>query len=506
MEKKTLVLVILDGFGRSEQTNGNAIAHAEKPFFQMALEKYPHTLLAASGNAVGLAKGRIGNSEVGHLTIGAGRRIESDAVRIDTAIKNGKFFSNKMLVKALRKINKKNKLHIIGLVSNGRVHSDIKHLYALLKAAKENNIERVVIHAILDGRDVPQRSAEYFLNELEIWCKKNGIGTIGSLHGRFYAMDRDQHWDRTEQSYKILTEPQEIQFESWRAALEYYYAENISDEFVPPTQLKAMRTIEPDDGLIFFNFRPDRARQLTEPFVAQSFSHFSRSRVSLSFFITMTQYDKHNDTPFLFEQLEVKNTLKEVLSASGKKTCALAETEKYAHITYFFNGLKEEKLTNEMRVLIPSLGYRSYADAPCMSAPEITKRALEVLQENKYDFFLINYANADMVGHSGDFNATVKAIECLDDQLKKLWEGVKKAHGILCITGDHGNAEQMIDPETGHEQTSHTTNPVYFIAMNAEKEKIDVSCLKELADIAPWILNQMHIRLPKEMERKKIED
>ncbi|MBI2775265.1 2,3-bisphosphoglycerate-independent phosphoglycerate mutase [Candidatus Dependentiae bacterium] len=501
MEKKPLVLVILDGFGSSAQTTGNAIAHAKKPFFQMVLEKYPHTVLAASGKAVGLAQGQIGNSEVGHLTIGAGRRIESDAVRIDTAIKSGNFFSNKVLINAFKKINKKNKLHVIGLVSNGRVHSDIGHLYALIKAAKENNIERVVVHAILDGRDVPQRSAEYFLNELEVWCKENGIGTIGSLHGRFYAMDRDQHWERIEQTYQVLTQPQEIQFESWRAALDYYYAENISDEFLPPTQLKAMRIIEADDGILFFNFRPDRARQLTEAFVAQSFSHFSRSYMPLSFFITMTQYDKQSDTPFLIKPLEIKNTLKEILSENGKKTFALAETEKYAHVTYFFNGLKEQTLTNETRVLVPSLGYRSYADAPCMSASEITKKALEALQENRYDFFLINYANADMVGHSGDFNATVKAIECLDDQLEKLWQGVKKAHGILCITGDHGKAEQMIDPQTGQEQTSHTTNPVYFIAINSEKEKLDISSLKELADIAPWILRQINCTVPNEMKR-----
>jgi 2,3-bisphosphoglycerate-independent phosphoglycerate mutase len=501
MIRKPVVLVILDGFGYREQKKGNAIAAAHKPFFENILKKYPHIFIQASGEFVGLLPGQMGNSEVGHLTIGAGRRIPSDLVRINKSIADASFFSNKIALNELKKLSNDNTLHIIGLVSNGGVHSSMDHLNALLKMAKNHANARVIIHAILDGRDVPRRSAQSYLNQLDIFINKNDIGTIGSLHGRFYAMDRDNNWDRTKASYDALTKNQEMKFDSWQAALDYYYAENITDEFIPPTQLINMKTIKAGDGVLFFNFRPDRARQLTEAFSAGPFKHFEREKIDLSFFLTMTQYDKKFNVPFIIPPLKITHTLKEILSDHGKNIFAIAETEKYAHVTYFFNGLKEEPVQHEMRLLIPSLGNRNYADAPCMSAPKITHKVIEELKKNAYDFYLINYANADMVGHTGNFNATVKAIECIDEQLKKLWDEIKKVNGVLCITGDHGKAEQMINPETADVQTAHTANPVYFVVMNADNKKPDISSIKELADIAPWILQQMNIMLPHEMQK-----
>ncbi len=502
MARSPVVLVVLDGFGYRKELVGNAILQAKKPFFDHALKTHPFCLLKASGNAVGLMPGQQGNSQVGHLTIGAGRRVPSDLVRINESITNGSFFSNKVLVESFDQLRTNGKtLHLIGLVSDAGVHAYNKHLYALLQAAHNAQIKNVMIHVFLDGRDSLQKSAATFLNELENQCKQIGVGTIASLHGRYFAMDRDKHWDRTRTVYEALIHPLQTQFISWQAALDFYYADSITDEFVPPTQLHAMQLINENDGVIFFNFRPDRARQLTAAFVDRHFVDFDRVFVPLSFFVTIINYDHYLKTKTIIDRLIINHTLTELLAAYGKSIFTIAETEKYAHVTYFFNGLKEKAVSNETRVLIPSHTHRDFMHEPCMSANTITDQVVSELKKNNFDFYLINYANADMVGHSGNIEATIEAIECLDEQLARLWHEIQKINGILCITGDHGKAEQMIDIQTGEPFTAHTANPVYFIVLSDHVMKPDLSSFKELSDIAPWILKLMHIPIPKEMQR-----
>jgi 2,3-bisphosphoglycerate-independent phosphoglycerate mutase len=502
MARSPVVLVVLDGFGYRKESVGNAILQAKKPFFDHALKTQPFCLLKASGSAVGLMAGQQGNSQVGHLTIGAGRRVPSDLVRINESIANGSFFSNKILLENFAQLRSSGKtLHLIGLLSDAGVHAYNKHVYALLQVAKNEQIKNVMIHAFLDGRDSLQRSAGTFLAELESQCKDIGIGTIGSIHGRYFAMDRDKHWDRTRAVYEALIHPLETKFISWQEALSFYYADGISDEFIPPTQLHAMQLINKNDGVIFFNFRPDRARQLTAAFVNEQFNDFEREFVPLSFFITLTEYDDSSSAKKVFESREINNTLKEVLAQHGKSLFTIAETEKYAHATYFFNGLNEKPVANETRVLIPSHTHRDFVREPCMSANAITDRVVTELKKNNFDFYLVNYANADMVGHSGNMEATIEAIECLDEQLARLWHEVAKVNGTLCITGDHGKAEQMIDVQTGEPFTAHTANPVYFIVLSEHLVKPDLSSLKELSDIAPWILKLMQVPIAQEMNR-----
>ncbi len=502
MVHSPFVLVVLDGFGFRKELTGNAIVQAKKPFFDHILKTYPFCLLEASGAAVGLMQHQVGNSQVGHLTLGAGRVVPSDLVRINKSIDDGSFFSNKTVVESFTQLRNNGKtVHLMGLLSDAGVHSYNKHLYAFLKVARDVGVENVMIHAFLDGRDTLQRSAPIFLNELESQCKQIGVGTLGSIHGRYFAMDRDKHWDRTRAVYESLTQKQQTQFDSWQSALDYYYGDGITDEFIPPTQLNTMQLIRENDGIVFFNFRPDRARQLACVFVDEQFVDFDRRFIPLSFFITMTNYDNSLKTKTVIEPQQINNTLKEVLSAHDKTIFAIAETEKYAHVTYFFNGFKEEPVALETRVLIASHTHRDFVNEPCMSANTITDKVITELNRNNISFYLINYANADMVGHSGNFEATVDAIECLDEQLVRLWHAVQKNNGIMCITGDHGKAEQMIDAKTGEPFTAHTTNPVYFIVLSDDIRKTDLATLKELADVAPWILKQMRVPIPKEMQR-----
>lgn len=502
LQKQPTVLVILDGFGFSSDHSYNAIYEAKKPNFDHLVALYPHTLLEASGTAVGLPAHTIGNSEVGHLTIGAGRIIPQPSLRIDQEIAQGTLENNPILLNNFKKLQEnKGRLHIMGLLSDGGVHSKQEHLYGFLQAAKKYGISSVFIHAFLDGRDVPPKSAEIYLTQLTQKIEFLNIGTLGSLHGRFYAMDRDHNWQRTEQTYNVLTSKQEIQFQTWQDAISFYYAQNITDEFIPPTQLTAESVIVPHDGIIFFNVRPDRARQVTASFVDPHFEKFPIKKTPLSFFITPVSYDKNLQTQCLLEEKQVTNTLNETLCKAGKSIFAIAETEKYAHITYFFNGGKEDLLPCETRILIPSLPLRNYKDHPEMSAQKITTAVVNSLEHNPHDFYLINYANADMVGHSGDFDATIKAIECLDIQLGILYhEVVQKLGGTLYITGDHGNAEQMFDFKSKQPKTAHTTNSVYFIMIRNGLENKPLPCtIKGLADIAPCILHEMGIAIPSEM-------
>lgn len=501
--KKPHVLIILDGFGYSKEKKHNAIAQANTPNLDAWFAHYPHALLQASGKSVGLPEGFIGNSEVGHLTIGAGRIIKQPVSFIHDAIKDKQFFNNETLLKSLQKIKKnKSALHIMGLLSDAGVHSHTNHLFAFLDAAKQNGITNIFVHPFLDGRDTPPQSAKKYLQQLDEKLKQLGCGNIGSIHGRFYAMDRDQNWDRTEKSHRVLTQRQKEIASSWQDVVQKNYAQNITDEFIAPTQLDPNATIKKDDGVIFINFRPDRARQLTKCFVDKNFDQFIRQFLDLSCFVTPVQYDVKLKTNVLYLPEQVRNTLKEILSKHNKQIFSIAETEKYAHVTYFFAGGKEQPFNNETRILIPSITTKTYVEYPCMSAKEITQRVLESLHQDPADFYVINYANADMVGHSGNMHATQKAIECLDAQLQKLYEMiVEKLDGTMYITADHGNAEQMFDEKNNQPRTAHTANPVPFIFINKEirgsKEKLP---LKQLADIAPFILKQMDVPTPPEMK------
>jgi len=499
---KPTLLVILDGFGYRKEKDYNAIYHAYTPHLDRWFAEYPHAILNAAGKAVGLLKGCIGNSQVGHLTIGSGRIVPQPVCIIDEAIENGTFFTHKLLTASLQRLQKsKGAVHIIGLLSDAGVHAHEKHIQAFVQAAVQSDIKAIVVHAILDGRDTPPESAGYYLQRLTNFLQKIGQGGIGSLHGRFYAMDRDNHWKRIERSYRVLTALQPIQYKSWQQVLADSYAQSITDEFIAPAQLKPGHIINKGDGIIFCNFRPDRARQLAASFVDPQFDHFPTKQLDLAFFITPTIYNEKLNTTVLFPIQKVVNTLKEVLVQEGKTIFSIAETEKYAHITYFFNGGKEERLPGETRVLIPSLLMKNYVDYPAMAASKITTKILESLQTDPQDFYLINYANADMVAHSGNFEATVQAVACLDKELALLYnQVVEKMNGTLYIMADHGNAEDMYDEIAQQPRTAHTTNPVPFIMIRKDLANTDQSLsLQQLSDVAPFILHNMKLPVPEEM-------
>lgn len=495
-------LIILDGFGYSHEHEFNAIAQAHKPTIDFLLQTYPHTLLQASGEFVGIPSGFAGNSEVGHITIGAGRIIKQPLTIIQESLESGEFYQNPLLLKTLK--NFQGTLHLIGLLSDAGVHSYIDHLFAFMQVAYMAGIKKIIIHAILDGRDCAPKSADKFLSATE-FVSQRYTSVIGSITGRFYAMDRNKNWERTEQIYRMLTTPEPIQFTAWQQALAYYYEHGITDEYIPPTVLSPEAVIKNGDGIIFFNFRSDRARQLTEAFVNPTFSHFKTRHLKLAFFITPVDYGNQSNTLVMFIQHPAENTLKEILAAHHKTMLSIAETEKYAHITYFFSDGKEQAWPDEERILIPSLSTKNYVDQPEMSAQQITDAVIKSLITEPRNFYLINYANADMVGHSGDLLATVKAIECLDRELKRLYDViVSKMNGTMYITADHGNAEKKWDKNSNQPSTSHTTNPVPFIMVKKGLENLPVVLpVTQLADIAPFILSNMGITPPKIMLQKK---
>ncbi len=503
--QKPTLLVILDGLGIADPGPCNAVAQARTPHLSAWFKNYPHTLLQAAGHFVGLPDGYVGNSEVGHLTIGAGRIIKQPLTVINEAIAEGSFYTNPVLTDAFDQLTTTSgNLHILGLLSDAGVHSHIQHLFAFLRSAKQYEIKNVYIHAFLDGRDVPSKSAAHYLKMLDNFISKEGIGTLASVHGRFYAMDRDHNEERTQASYEALVTPQSKIFNHWQEILDYYYEQNITDEFIPPTQLQPAKLLQNGDGILCFNYRPDRVRQITACFVSPNFTHFPRKNISLIWFMTPYPYGANFDTRSLFEHPIIKHTLKEVLNAHHKTIFAIAETEKYAHVTYFFNGENEEQLARETRVLVPSLKEKNYVHAPCMSAPKITDTILSSLQNNPCDFYVINYANADMVGHSGDLLATIAAIDCLDHELGRLFDAVVTNYdGTMYITADHGKAEIMHDAATGNPRTAHTESPVPFIVITKKNEEIPpmVLPLYELSDIAPYILENMGIAVPHEMKK-----
>lgn len=503
-QKHPTALVILDGWGFSEQQDYNAIAQANPTMFNFLWDHYPHALLRASGKAVGLPDNIAGNSEVGHLTIGAGKVIPQPITLINNAIKNNEFEKNENLKTILETCRAKNgRLHLLGLLSDGMVHSNIEHLFALIHAANTYGIPHIFVHAFLDGRDVAPRSAEHYLTQLKNILKNNPNAQLGSISGRFYAMDRNENWDRTAQSYTMLTTGQ-AHSSTWNALLQENYAQGISDEFIPPSLLKDDARICDNDTLIFFNIRPDRMRQLVSLFLQKSLpakkNNSSQPLLKVPQHLTissMVSYHKDFTNLSIFEKPPVQNTLLDALELHKKTIFTIAETEKYAHVTYFFNGGKETQRANETRVLIPSPDVTTYDETPCMSAPGITQAVIQSLHTQPCDFYLINYANADMLGHTGNFEKTKEAILCLDEQLKMLYKTVVEEYsGTLYITSDHGNAEQMWDEKNKCIKTSHTNNIVPFIMIHKDlyhkkNQTSHALTIKELAEIAPFILKRL---------------
>jgi len=511
---KPIVLIILDGYGRGPENAANAIFKAKKPNIDFIEKNFPMTNLQASGIAAGLPWGEEGNSEVGHLNLGAGQIIYQYLPRITFAIRDGSFFKKPALLQAAKHVKKNNSsFHIIGLAGSGNVHSYIDHLYAILDFTKKENIKDVFIHAFTDGRDSPPKDALDFYEKVQNKLNRDyPFAKIVSLIGRHYGMDRDNNWDRIETAYRLLTESQGEISPDVKTAIKSNYDKNITDEFIEPKVIKK-ESIEDNDAVVFFNFREDSARQLTRVFVEEKFDKFERKKVNNLYFVTMTRYEKDLPLNVLFEPLEIKNMLAKVISDAGKKQIHIAETEKYAHVTYFFNGGIENSMPNEDRLLIPTKRDHDFAEDPAMSAPEITEKLIEAVNSKKYDFIVVNYANADMVGHTGNFQATVSTVEVLDGEVGKIVAEVLKISSVLIITADHGNADEKIDLLTGEPLTEHTINPVpfYLIGNDFKREKSQEKLKVEkievdgiLADVAPTILELMELSQPPEMTGKSL--
>ncbi|SDF59239.1 2,3-bisphosphoglycerate-independent phosphoglycerate mutase [Sporomusa acidovorans] len=503
-----IALVILDGWGIGrEDDEFNSIARADTPHMKLLSELYPVTKLACSGEAVGLPDGQMGNSEVGHLNIGAGRIIYQELTRISKAIKDGDFFTNTVLSEICEQTKKSNgALHLMGLLSDGGVHSHITHVYALLELAKRRGIKQVYVHAFLDGRDVPPSSAIAYIKDLETAMAKIGVGRIATLAGRYYAMDRDKRWERTGKEYQALVNCQGQQAASAVAAVEASYRQGKTDEFVEPAIITTAEYagLKPNDGVIFFNFRPDRGRQLTRALTDADFDGFERSAGYFPLhFATMTQYDESFNVPVAFPPTHPANTLGEVVSKAGFTQLRIAETEKYAHVTYFLNGGEEQPFAGEDRLLIPSPKVATYDLQPEMSALAVTDKVVEAIHSGRYDFIILNYANGDMVGHTGIFDAALQAVATVDQCVGRLVSAMRDCGGITLITADHGNAELMRDPVTGEPFTAHTTNAVPLILVS-EAHKGRKLRAGILADVAPTILELAGIAQPAEMTGKSL--
>ncbi len=502
MEKKTTMLMILDGFGINEKEEGNSVKLANIPNINEILKQYPNTIIHTSGLDVGLPEGQMGNSEVGHTNIGAGRIVYQELTRITKSIEDGDFFSIPEFVSAIENCKKNNsKLHIMGLLSDGGVHSHMRHLIALLELAKRKDFEDVYVHCFLDGRDTPPASAENYIAELEKKMEEKGVGKIASIMGRFYAMDRDKRWERIEKAYNAMVKGEGEKAISAAAGIEDSYQQEVFDEFVKPTVIcpngdTPIATISENDSVIFFNFRPDRAREITRAIVSEDFDGFKRDNFFKTYFVCFTNYDETiKNVEIAFKKAEIKNTFGEYISKKGMTQLRIAETEKYAHVTFFFNGGEEKQYEGEDRILIPSPKVETYDLKPEMSAYEVTDNVVEAIKSRKYDSIILNYANPDMVGHTGSIEATIKALEALDECVKRVVDAIKETDGILLITADHGNAEQMIDYKTGELHTAHTTNPVPLVLIGKDCK------LKEgrLADLAPTMLDLMGLDKPEEM-------
>jgi 2,3-bisphosphoglycerate-independent phosphoglycerate mutase len=505
-----VVLVILDGWGHREDSNGNAIATASTPIMDSLWAAYPRTLIHTSGKNVGLPDGQMGNSEVGHLNIGAGRVVPQELVRISDAVEDGSLLSNPALVKTCQEIKQSGgKLHLVGLCSYGGVHSHLTHLLGLLDLAKAQNVSEVCVHLTTDGRDTKPTDGIAAIQRIQEHIDQIGLGRIVTLSGRYYSMDRDHRWDRIQRVYEVMTQDGKGDGRTALDVLKASYEEEVTDEFVIPTRI-APGAVQPGDGVIFFNFRPDRARQLTQAFVDPNFKGFERERITPLTFATFTQYDPNLPVLVAFEPQNLDNILGQVIAQHGLRQFRTAETEKYAHVTYFFNGGIEEPFEGEDRELVQSPMVATYDRAPAMSADKVTDVAIAAVEKQIYSLIVINYANPDMVGHTGQMEATVKAIETVDRCVGRLLESIVRAGGTTIIIADHGNAEYMWD-EQGNPWTAHTTNLVPFILVEGEGRKIpghgtEVSLRSDgrLADIAPTILEILKLPQPPEMTGRSI--
>ena len=501
--KKPIALIIMDGFGESKIVEGNAVLNAKTPNLDKLIAECPNTLIAASGMDVGLPEGQMGNSEVGHTNIGAGRIVYQDLTRVSKSIADGDFFTNEVLVEAMN--NAKNgALHLMGLISNGGVHSHIDHLKALIKMAKEQGVENVFVHGFTDGRDVAPTSALSFVEDIENYMKEVGVGKFASLSGRYYAMDRDKRWERVQLAYEAMVTGKGNTATSAKEAIEKSYAEDKIDEFVVPTVMvdengQPVGLIKENDSIVFGNFRPDRAREITRALVDTDFVGFERPNMN-TFFVCLTTYDVTiTNVHVAFKPQSLENTLGEYLAKNGKSQLRTAETEKYAHVTFFFNGGVEEANEGEERLLVPSPKVATYDLQPEMNAPELTEKVLAKIDEDKYDFIVLNYANPDMVGHTGVVEAAIKAVETVDTCVGKVVDKIVSKGGSVLITADHGNAELMQDPETKTTITAHSTNPVPFIVVGEEFKTANLREGGRLSDIAPTVLDMMNLKKPEEM-------
>lgn len=498
--KKPAVLIIMDGYGIAPKSEGNAVTKADKPNLDKIFSENPYTTIGASGMAVGLPDGQMGNSEVGHTNMGAGRIVYQDLTRITKSIQDGDFYENEVLLDAMENVKKNNSaLHIMGLLSDGGVHSFNGHLYALLELAKKQNVEKVFMHAFMDGRDVPPASGKDFIAACLDKMKEIGVGKIATVEGRYYAMDRDTNWDRVEKAYSAMVYGEGNHSCCAVKAMEDSYADGVTDEFVVPVVIDGAEPVKAGDSIIFINFRPDRAREITRTFVDPDFEGFERRNGMFPVnFVCMTEYDATMpNVEIAFKSQELNNTFGEYLASLGKTQLRIAETEKYAHVTFFFNGGIEEPYEGEDRVLVASPKVATYDLQPEMSAPEVCEKVVDRIKSGKYDAVILNFANCDMVGHTGVFDAAVKAVETVDTCVGKVVEAVKEMGGITVITADHGNADKMINEEDGSPFTAHTTNlvPLCVVGYDCKLKQQG----GKLSDIVPTMLEMMNIPQPKEM-------
>jgi len=504
MKDKLTMLMILDGFGDNSNTEGNAVKQAKTPNIDKLMKKYASTDIYTSGKYVGLPDGQMGNSEVGHTNIGAGRIVYQELTRITKSIEDGDFFSNQELIAAIDNCKKNNsKLHILGLVSDGGVHSHDRHLYGLLELAKRRDFENVYVHCFLDGRDTPPASAENYIAKLQEKMNEKGVGKIASISGRFYSMDRDKRWQRVQKAYNAMVNGEGIKAANVIKAIEDSYQKEVFDEFVEPTVIcnngEPIATIGKNDSVICFNFRPDRAREITRTLVDTEFNEFETKKDLNLYYVCFTSYDETMPNVHIaFKKEALTNTFGEYISKQGLTQLRIAETEKYAHVTFFFNGGEEKQFEGEDRILIPSPKVETYDMKPEMSAYEVTEKVLDAIANDRFDNIILNFANPDMVGHTGSLPAAIKAVETVDECVGKIVALIEEKEANLIITADHGNCEQMIDYKTGEPHTAHTTNPVPIVVING-KNKIKLREGGILADLAPTMLDMMGLEKPAEM-------
>lgn len=502
---KPILLVILDGWGYRAERENNAIALARTPNYSRLLAEYPSTLVATSGERVGLPDGLMGNSEVGHLNIGAGRVVYQDLTRIDASIRNGEFFKKPELA-ALMQHARGSRLHLLGLLSDGGVHSHQRHLYALLRMAKESGVREVYVHAFTDGRDTAPHGGAEYIAALQQKMREYGVGQIATLTGRYYAMDRDNRWERIQKGYDAMVNGEGHRAKDAAQAIKSFYNQDVTDEFLLPVVLtqedgRPVAQIRPGDAVMFFNYRADRARQTTRALTQPDLNTFARRNFPEKLhYLCMTRYDRTFTLPYVFAPQELTHILAELLGEMNLRNLRVAETEKYAHVTYFFNGGVEKAYPGEERILVPSQKVATYDLKPEMSAPGIRDTVVKAVNQGDFDLYIINFANADMVGHTGSLEAAVKAVETVDGCLSEIYQAVRAKNGVMLVTADHGNAELMVDPATGGPHTAHTTNPVPFILISEKGKAVSLRQGGALADVAPTLLGIMGAEKPREMD------